>query len=79
MPNRDEFGNLTKNLNRTTGQLSTLYQDLHSLNEHLQETVDTKVAELERATRLKRYLSPGLADSILSGTQDVTLGSSASS
>jgi class 3 adenylate cyclase/CHASE3 domain sensor protein len=76
VPNRDEFGNLTKNLNRTTAQLSTLYQDLHSLNANLQETVDTKVAELERASRLKRYLSPGLADSILSGTQDVTLGSS---
>ena len=75
VPNRDEFGNLTKNLNRTSGQLSTLYRDLHSLNEHLQETVDSKVTELERATRLKRYLSPGLADSILSGTQDVTLGS----
>jgi class 3 adenylate cyclase/CHASE3 domain sensor protein len=76
VPNRDEFGNLTKNLNRTTGQLSTLYHDLQSLNAHLQETVETKVAELERASRLKRYLSPGLADSILSGTQDVTLGPS---
>jgi class 3 adenylate cyclase len=76
VPNRDEFGNLTKNLNRTTEQLSTLYADLHSLNANLQETVETKVAELERASRLKRYLSPGLADSILSGTQDVTLGSS---
>lgn len=76
VPNRDEFGNLTKNLNRTTGHLSTLYHDLESLNTHLQEAVETKVAELERASRLKRYLSPGLADSILSGTQDVTLGSS---
>ncbi|MEP7225397.1 MAG: adenylate/guanylate cyclase domain-containing protein [Actinomycetota bacterium] len=76
VPNRDEFGNLTMNLNRTSGQLSTLYNDLNSLNANLQETVETKVAELERASRLKRYLSPGLADSILSGTQDVTLGSS---
>jgi class 3 adenylate cyclase len=75
VPNRDEFGNLTKNLNRTTGQLSTLYSDLQSLNSHLQETVDAKVAELERATRLKRYLSPALADSILAGNQNVTLGS----
>jgi class 3 adenylate cyclase len=76
VPNRDEFGNLTNNLNRTTEQLSTLYADLHSLNANLQQTVDTKVAELERASRLKRYLSPSLADSILSGSQDVTLGSS---
>jgi len=73
VPNRDEFGNLTKNLNRTSEQLSTLYEDLHSLNAHLQETVDAKVAELARASRLKRYLSPGLAESIVSGDRDVTL------
>ena len=76
VPNRDEFGNLARNLNRTTEHLSTLYADLESLNAHLQETVDSKVAELERATRLKRYLSPRLADSILAGEQDVQLGSS---
>lgn len=76
VPNRDEFGNLTRNLNRTAGHLSTLYNDLQALNTNLQETVDSKVAELERASRLKRYLSPGLADSILSGEQDVSLGSS---
>ena len=34
------------------------------------------VAELERASRLKRYLSPVVAESIVSGTQDVSLGSS---
>ena len=76
VPNRDEFGNLTKNLNRTSGQLSTLYNDLQSLNSNLQETVDAKVAELERASRLKRYLSPGLAESIIAGEQDVKLASS---
>ena len=76
VPNRDEFGNLTRNLNRTTGQLATLYGELNTLNANLQETVDTKVAEIERVSRLKRYLSPGLAESIVSGTQDVTLGSS---
>ena len=71
VPNRDEFGSLTNNLNRTTEQLSTLYTDLGTLNANLQETVDTKVAELERATRLQRYLSPALAESILAGEQDV--------
>ena len=76
VPNRDEFGNLTKNLNRTTGHLSTLYNDLQALNSSLQETVDAKVAELERASRLKRYLSPGLAESIIAGEQDVKLASS---
>jgi len=76
VPNRDEFGNLTKNLNRTTEHLATLYDDLQSLNSNLQETVEAKVAELSRTSRLKRYLSPGLADSIVSGERDVTLSSS---
>ena len=76
VPNRDEFGNLTKNLNRTTENLATLYGDLHSLNANLQETVEAKVAELERASRLKRYLSPGLAESIVAGERDVMLRSS---
>lgn len=76
VPNRDEFGNLTKNLNRTTGNLSTLYQDLQDLNANLQQTVETKVAELERTSRLRRYLSPKLADSIMSGSQRVELGTS---
>ena len=73
VPNRDEFGNLTRNLNRTTDQLSALYQRLHELNANLQVTVETKVAELERTSRLRRYLSPQLADSIVSGEQDVAL------
>lgn len=73
VPNRDEFGHLTENLNRTTAQLATVYQDLETLNATLQETVDAKVAELERATRLKRYLSPKLAESIVSGERDVAL------
>jgi class 3 adenylate cyclase/CHASE3 domain sensor protein len=76
VPNRDEFGNLTKNLNRTTERLATVYGDLESLNANLQETVDAKVAELERASRLQRYLSPALAESILSGERDVRFGSS---
>ena len=76
VPNRDEFGNSTRNLNRTTGHLSTLYRELQELNDNLQQTVETKVAELERTSRLRRYLSPKLADSIVSGSRDVTLGPS---
>ena len=76
VPNRDEFGNLSNNLNRTAEQLATLYSDLETLNTNLQATVDAKVAELERASRLKRYLSPQLAESILSGEQDVSLSTS---
>ncbi len=73
VPNRDEFGQLTTNLNRTTEQLATVYGDLETLNATLQEAVDVKVGELERARRLKRYLSPQLAESIISGERDVTL------
>jgi class 3 adenylate cyclase/CHASE3 domain sensor protein len=76
VPNRDEFGNLTRNLNKTTENLAFLYRRLESLNANLQETVRAKVAELERATRLKRYLSPGLAESILAGERDVVLAPS---
>jgi class 3 adenylate cyclase/HAMP domain-containing protein len=76
VPNNDEFGNLTKNLNRTTEQLAGLYDQLQSLNAHLQESVDAKVAELGRASRLRRYLSPGLAESIVSGERDVSLATS---
>ena len=75
VPNRDEFGNLTSNLNRTSQQLATLYQDLEDLNSNLQETVELKVEELDRATELRRYVSPQLAESILAGDTQVTLGS----
>jgi class 3 adenylate cyclase/CHASE3 domain sensor protein len=73
VPNRDEFGNLARNLNRTSQELAALYHDLETLNANLQKTVDMKVAELERASRLKRYLSPQLAESVVAGERDVTL------
>jgi class 3 adenylate cyclase len=57
------------------GVLGSLYSDLESLNSGLQETVRRKVEELSRATRLRRYVSPQLADSILAGDTEVTLGS----
>jgi len=74
--NRDEFGSLSTNLNKTTAQLGNLYTDLEALNAGLQETVEHKVEELNRAARLRRYVSPQLAESILSGDTEVVLGSS---
>jgi class 3 adenylate cyclase/HAMP domain-containing protein len=76
VPNNDEFGNLTKNLNRATDELATMYADLRSLNANLRETVEHKVAELERASRLRRYVSPQLAESIVSGERDIDLAPS---
>jgi class 3 adenylate cyclase/HAMP domain-containing protein len=75
VPNRDEFGNLAANLNITAEHLSTAYRKLESLNANLQETVEAKVSELERVSRLKRYLSPQLAASIVEQVGDLDLGS----
>ena len=75
VPNRDEFGTLCTNLNKASEQLSDLYSKLQSLNENLQDRVDEQVQELERTTRMKRYISAQLAESILSGETDVDLKS----
>jgi|tagenome__1003787_1003787.scaffolds.fasta_scaffold20915574_2 class 3 adenylate cyclase/HAMP domain-containing protein len=83
VPNNDEFGNLTRNLNRTSDELAAMYTnlqslnaDLRSLNDNLRATVERKVAELERTSRLKRYVSPQLAESIVSGERDIDLAPS---
>ena len=73
VPNRDEFGTLTGNLNKMSSQLAVMYAELRSLNENLQQKVEEQLKELERASVLKRYLSPQLAESIIGGTLDVNL------
>jgi class 3 adenylate cyclase/CHASE3 domain sensor protein len=73
VPNKDEFGTLSMNLNHTSSRLASLYDNLQSLNQNLQKTVDGQVQQLERANRLKRYLSPQVADSILAGETEVSL------
>ncbi len=75
VPNRDEFGTLSKNLNSMIQELSVVYDDLQSLNDNLQKRVDEHVRELDRATSLKRYLSPQLAESILAGGRSIDLTS----
>ena len=73
VPNKDEFGTLSMNLNHASVRLASLYDELQSLNQNLQTTVDGQVQQLERANRLKRYLSPQVADSILAGQTEVSL------
>ena len=73
--NRDEIGTLGKNLDHMIGELSVVYDDLKAVNDNLAITVADQVQQLESATALKRYLSPTLADSILSGGTDVDLSS----
>jgi class 3 adenylate cyclase len=69
--NRDEFGTLSQNLNATSTRLATLYGELESLNAGLETKVQEQLGELERASGLRRYLSPQLADSIMTGQMEV--------
>ena len=75
VPNRDEFGRLTTNLNRTSGRLATLYHDLEELNQNLEKTVEDQLGQLRRAEQLRRYLAPQVADAVLNGGTPVSLSS----
>lgn len=75
VPNRDEFGRLTVNLNRTSTQLATLYDDLSALNANLEKTIEEQVTQLQRTEQLRRYVSPQVADAILTGEESVAFSS----
>jgi class 3 adenylate cyclase/HAMP domain-containing protein len=75
VPNRDEFGRLTANLNRTRGRLAQLYGELTTLNENLEQQVDDQLTQIRRAEQLRRYLAPQVADAVMSGAAPVTLQS----
>jgi class 3 adenylate cyclase/HAMP domain-containing protein len=75
VPNRDEFGRLTVNLNRTSRQLSSLYEGLSELNSNLEKTIEEQVNQLQRTEQLRRYVSPQVADAILAGEQPVAFAS----
>ena len=73
--NRDEFGRLTINLNRTSNHLAKMYKGLTDLNKNLEETVDEQLTRLRRAEQLRRYLAPQIADAVLSGDAPISLTS----
>jgi class 3 adenylate cyclase len=75
VPNRDEFGRLTVNLNRTSSELSRLYQGLSDLNTNLEKTIEEQLTQLRRTERLRRYVSPQVADAILQGDAPVEFSS----
>lgn len=75
VPNRDEFGRLTVNLNRTSRQLASLYEGLSELNSNLEKTIEEQVTQLQRTERLRRYVSPQVADAILTGEAPVAFAS----
>jgi class 3 adenylate cyclase/HAMP domain-containing protein len=72
VPNRDEFGRLTVNLNRTSTRLASLYSELTSLNQNLEKTIEEQLSQLRRTEELRRYVSPHVADAIVSDSR-VTL------
>lgn len=65
VPNRDEFGKLSDNVNRASEQLEVLYGRLETVNRDLRAKVDEQVAMLERTSTLRRYLSPAIADAVV--------------
>jgi class 3 adenylate cyclase/CHASE3 domain sensor protein len=75
VPNRDEFGRLAVNLNRTRHQLAKMYGELSGLNENLEKTVAEQLGQLRQAEQLRRYLAPQIADAVLSGNATVALTS----
>ncbi|NDW47639.1 adenylate/guanylate cyclase domain-containing protein [Ruegeria sp. PrR005] len=50
-------------------------EEVETLNQSLQDRVDTQVAEIERMGRLKRFLPPAVADTIVSSGSDRILSS----
>ena len=73
VPNRDEFGRLTTNLNRTSTRLATLYSELTLLNQNLEKTIEEQLSQLRRTEQLRRYVSPKVADAIISEGSPLTL------
>ena len=73
VPNRDEFGRLTTNLNRTSTRLATLYSELTQLNQNLENTIEEQLSQLRRTEELRRYVSPQVADAIVIEGSRLTL------
>jgi class 3 adenylate cyclase/HAMP domain-containing protein len=73
VPNRDEFGRLTTNLNRTSTRLASLYSELTALNHNLENTIEEQLSQLRRTEELRRYVSPQVADAIVVEGSRVTL------
>jgi class 3 adenylate cyclase/CHASE3 domain sensor protein len=80
--NRDELGALAGDINRTSRKLGDLYRqiedqksELEDWNETLQQRVTEQVKEIELTGRLRRFLSPQVADLIMSSGAEKQLES----
>ena len=73
---KEDIDNYAKNLERMveerTGELRAAKEDLLILNRDLEKKVDDQVEELRRYNELRRYLSPHIADRILSDGSDLS-------
>src|SRR5690606_37713593 len=75
VPNQDEFGRLTTNLNRTSTRPAPLHSDLKTLNQSHERTIGEHLARRRRTGELRRYLSRQVAVAVLSGGALVALAS----
>ena len=82
IPNRDEFGALATHMNQMSRDLHRFYEqieaqsaELADLNQGLEIRVDEQVAQIERLGRLRRFLSPHVADLIVQRGEDSLLQS----
>jgi class 3 adenylate cyclase/CHASE3 domain sensor protein len=73
VPNRDEFGTLSRNLNSMSEYLAGLYEELRRLNEGLQQKVREQVREIERSRMLRRYLPQQVADAVIASGDESLL------
>jgi len=73
VPNRDEFGTLSRNLNSMSEHLAGLYEELRGLNEGLQTKVQEHVREIERSRMLRRYLPQQVADAVIASGDESLL------
>jgi len=80
--NRDELGALAGDINQTSRKLGDLYRqiedqksELEDWNETLQQRVTEQVEEIARIGKLRRFLSPQVADLIVSSGAEKQLES----
>jgi class 3 adenylate cyclase/putative methionine-R-sulfoxide reductase with GAF domain len=70
-----ENGRLLRELREKTEQLQTQSQELAKLNQQLEQRVTDQVDEIERMSRLRRFLPPQVADLIVASGSEKQLES----
>jgi GAF domain-containing protein len=70
-----ENARLLKELRKRTGELEAQSQEVVKLNQHLERRVADQVGEIERMSRLRRFLPPQVADLIIASGMEKQLES----